>query len=489
MKTKIARTMSTQHPDNVAIPSFASNQTLTGDDEVQEAFYVYSCLGIDEQLWDVEGKEVDNYVVHKLLSKYPDYFRQNRLGEHKFLTIRAPNPDIEKNEAKIIPELIFSIPRNHDVATAFYQEDTSPIFEVVMPMCTSEKPLIRIRELYRHLVKNLPNKKIGDMKLKGWLGNFKPKHIRITPLFETKEEILNSHIYIEKYIQYAKIKDFQRVWYARSDPAMNYGSVAAILLVKVALQRISSLEKKCGISILPIIGLGSAPFRGNFKPSTVRKILEGYPSVQTFTVQSAFKYDYPIKQVIEAIEYLNQTERGKPFEIDEEMALKYIDAIHKDYADTIKEIAPLVNDFSKYIPGRRKRKMHIGLFGYSRNASGIKLPRTITFCAVLYSLGISPELFGLSELTEEDFANIKTGYTNFEYDMGEALQYFNEKNLDLLSPRMKEKISKTAKMFKYEVNREHQEITTKIAKAYRDNDCEAINELVLRAGKIRGFLG
>lgn len=96
MKTKIARTMSTQHPDNVAIPSFASNQTLTGDDEVQEAFYVYSCLGIDEQLWDVEGKEVDNYVVHKLLSKYPDYFRQNRLGEHKFLTIRAPNPDIEK---------------------------------------------------------------------------------------------------------------------------------------------------------------------------------------------------------------------------------------------------------------------------------------------------------------------------------------------------------------------------------------------------------
>ena len=115
MKPKIARAMSTQHPDNVAIPPFASNQTLTGDDEVQEAFHIYSCLGIDEQLWDVEGKEVDNYVVQKLLLKYPDYFKQNKLGKHKFLTIRVPNPDIEKNEAKIIPELMLSIPRNHDV--------------------------------------------------------------------------------------------------------------------------------------------------------------------------------------------------------------------------------------------------------------------------------------------------------------------------------------------------------------------------------------
>ena len=41
-------------------------------------------------------------------------------------------------------------------------------------------------------------------------------------------------------------------------------------------------------------------------------------------------------------------------------------------------------------------------------------------------------------------------------------------------------------MFGYEINPEHQEITTKIVKAYQDNDCSTINELVLRAGKIRG---
>ncbi len=489
MKIKIARTMSTQHPDNVTIPFFASNPTLTGDDEVQEAFYVYSHLGIEEQLWDVEGKEVDNYVVNKLLSKYPDYFKQNKLGEHRFLTLRAPNPDIEKNEAKVLPELIFSIPRNHDIATAFYQQDTTPIFEIVIPMCTSEKPLIRIHEFYKHFITESSQKEIGDIRLDNWLGSFKPKNIRVTPLFETKEEILNSHLHVEKYIQYTKIKDFQRVWYARSDPALNYGSVAAILMVKVALQRLHLLEKKYGVELLPIIGLGSAPFRGNFKPSTVKKILEGYPSVQTFTIQSAFKYDNPLKQVIEAVDYINKTERKEPYLVDEEIALRYIDLIQEDYVDTISEIAPLINDFSKYLPGRRKRKIHTGLFGYSRNASGIKLPRTISFCAVLYSLGIPPEIFGLSKLTGEDLNKIKACYTNIEYDIGEALQYLNEDNLVILPKRIREKILKTIKLFNYKTNQEHYEATAKILKAYQENNHAAVNEWVIHAGKIRGFLG
>ena len=489
MKVKIARTMSTQHPDNVTIPFFASNPTLNGDDEVQEAFYVYSHLGIEEQLWDVEGKEVDNYVVNKLLSKYPDYFKQNKLGEQKFLTLRAPNPEVEKNEAKILPELIFSIPRNHDIATAFYQQETTPIFEIVIPMCTSEKPLIRINEFYKHFITESSHQKIGDVTVEDWLGSYKPKEIRITPLFETKEEILNSSTHIEKYIQYAKIKNFQRVWYARSDPALNYGSVAAVLMVKVALQRLHILEKKYGLELLPIIGLGSAPFRGNFRPSTVKKILNGYPSVQTFTIQSAFKYDYPLKQVIEAVDYINKTGRKEPYPVDEEIALNYIDRIQEDYVDTIKEIAPLINDFSKYLPGRRKRRMHTGLFGYSRNASGIKLPRTISFCAVLYSLGVPPEIFGLSKFTKEDLNKIKSCYTNIEFDLEEALQYLNEDNLVILPERIQEKILKTIKLFNYKINHEHQEATTKILKAYKENNHAVVSELVIHAGKIRGFLG
>jgi len=65
----IPRCMSTQHPDNVQVPFFAEHSDLGGDDEIREAFYAYADLGCDEQMWDVEGKEVDAFVVKKLLSR------------------------------------------------------------------------------------------------------------------------------------------------------------------------------------------------------------------------------------------------------------------------------------------------------------------------------------------------------------------------------------------------------------------------------------
>ena len=55
--------MSTQHPDNVTTPFFATGALLTPDDEVSEAYYAFSHLGCDEQMWDFEGKEVDEHVV------------------------------------------------------------------------------------------------------------------------------------------------------------------------------------------------------------------------------------------------------------------------------------------------------------------------------------------------------------------------------------------------------------------------------------------
>ncbi len=41
-KIHIARCMSTQHPDNVNMPFFASNSVMHGDDEVKEAYYAFS---------------------------------------------------------------------------------------------------------------------------------------------------------------------------------------------------------------------------------------------------------------------------------------------------------------------------------------------------------------------------------------------------------------------------------------------------------------
>ena len=47
----IARCMSTQHPDNVSVPFFSSSDQIGGESEVTEAYYAYSHLGCDEQMW------------------------------------------------------------------------------------------------------------------------------------------------------------------------------------------------------------------------------------------------------------------------------------------------------------------------------------------------------------------------------------------------------------------------------------------------------
>ena len=488
---KISRVMSTQHPDNVTIPFFVENSIMNGDDEVKEAFHVFSDLGIDEQLWDAEGKEVDNFVVKKLLSKHQDYFQKNILGKNKFLTLRVPNPEVEKDEGKILLETLHSIPRNGDIGKKFYRQDSSPIFEIMLPMCSSDKQLIRVHEYYKQIIVGLEEKALfkGDLSLKEWLGELYPKDIRVTPLFETKEAILNADKYVEQYLNFEKIKELQRVWFARSDPALNYGSLANVLIAKIGLMKLYNLKKKIFVDILPILGCGSSPFRGNFKPTNVRSMLKGYPSVQTFTAQSAFKYDFPLKEVMSGIEEIKNTQRKKPFEIDEEFGKKMIDKIEKDYQDSIKLLAPFINEMSQYIPPRRKRKLHIDLFGYARENKGIHLPRAITFCASAYSLGLPPEILGLSTLTSSEIDTVSTSYTTIDKDIQDALKYYNKDNLHYFPLEIQKKIQKALELFSFTIDEEQKKETSHILDAFKKKNTEELKERILHAGRIRQFLG
>src|SRR5207247_4170298 len=110
----------------------------------------------------------------------------------------------------------------------------------------------------------------------------------------------------------ARELDHVRVFIARSDPALNYGYLSAVLLALIALQRLDALERETGVAIYPVIGVGSVPFRGGLAPRTVDRVLATYPSVQTFTIQSAFKYDHPPHAVREGIAKLVAHEREAP---------------------------------------------------------------------------------------------------------------------------------------------------------------------------------
>ena len=471
----IPRTMSTQHPDNVSTPFFASSPVIRGDDEVKEAYYAFSILGCHEQMWDYEGKEVDVFVVKKLLSRYPEFFRTKVLGRDLRLTFRVPNPSWERGEAKLLLETLESIPRCFDTATLFYGEEVAPVFEVILPMVTSHVEIERVYWYYKRFVVGKGEERFfdGDVRIKDWIGEFKPEEISVIPLIEDLPYVLRCDEIVEGYLK-GKDVEYQRVFLARSDLALNYGLVSAVLALKISLVKLWDLGERMGIKIYPIVGFGSAPFRGNLRPDNV-EMVRRWKGVQTFTIQSAFKYDYPEKTVIRAVEYINSRKMGRPEVVEFDKALEIIKKTSGEYRRIVYALADLVNRLAKFVPKRRERKLHIGIFGYSRKLNGKKLPRAIPFCCSLYSIGLPPELLGLSCLNEKELEFVMEICGD---EIEDAYRFYNP-NVRKILP---ECVSRRIPEFDFEIDEEHRCLTDDIIR-------EPNEEKILRAAKIRGFLG
>jgi len=482
---KVPRCMSTQHPDNVNPPFFAAEPELGGEDEIREAYYVFSHLGCDEQMWDCEGKEVDNYVVKKLLTKYQAFFQDHVLGEDLRLTLRVPNPTVERAEAKILLETLESIPRSYDTAGLFYGMDVAPVFEVILPMTSSSSCLNRIHSYYRDFVKGKERLQLADgVTVKEWIGEFRPDEINVIPLFEDYEGMLNAARITGEYLD-GKDLTGQRVFLARSDPAMNYGMVSATILNRIALRDFRDLEEESGVKLYPIIGMGSAPFRGNLRPDNVREVTGEYSGAYTFTVQSSFKYDHEPSEVIGGIRELRSAKPGRASDIDTDRALEIISAYCREYRRQVMDLVDIINRVARYVPGRRKRKLHIGLFGYARSMGNVSLPRAITFTAALYSLGVPPEVLGFNALSSEDLEFIEDVYPGLRRDLGDALRYANPDS-PFLSPEVK---SAVEEYIEPEYDEDHRRVTDEIIRALRVNRTANLQELILEAASQRRFLG
>ena len=438
-ESKIPRTMSTQHPDNVNVPAWSNSEIIDGNAEILEAYFAYETLGCQEVMWDAEGKDVDTRVVRKLLEKYQDFFRGHVIGKDVFLTYRIPNPRIELAEKKVAVETLQNIPVAYDVAASFYQKDVTPIFEVILPFTTDSRELIWLFNYYRKTIAADEEVMLDESTTaEDWVGAFKPKRIKVIPLVEDFASLISVDKIVTPYIDAVQPKGL-RVFIARSDPALNYGLFCATLLSKIALSKLKNLEKTKNVSIYPIIGVGSKPFRGHLSPENVENFLREYRGLTTVTIQSAFRYDYPIEQVKECVNLLNnRLPNGEPTNvepIEESVLLGILQKCRKKYEGMIELLAPLVNSVAAYVPQRRARKLHIGLFGYSRNVAGVNLPRAIPFSAALYSLGIPPEFLGaevLEDLSEQEWRITEKHYTNIEHDLGTVGAYISWENINML---------------------------------------------------------
>jgi phosphoenolpyruvate carboxylase len=524
VERKIPRTMSTQHPDNASMPSWCLSDIIQGDDEIREAYFVYKELGCQEVMWDSEGKDVDTRVVRKLLSNYGEYFRRKILGKDVFLTYRIPNPHIDVVERKIVLETLWNIPVASDVASAFYGKEAEPIFEVILPFTTNSEELIRLFNFYKRGIANSETIELdgSSTKLRDWVGSLRPQKIEVIPLVEDIDSLLRVDEIIDGYLRVIK-PGYIRVFLARSDPALNYGLFCSVLLCKLALSKLYMLSKRSNAAIYPIIGAGSVPFRGHLSPDNVQNFINEYLGAYTVTIQSAFKYDYSIKIVREAVKFLNENlpvDEAVLIEPHEEkILLSIIGKFRSRYQAVIEKLAPLINSVASHVPRRRARKLHIGLFGYSRSVRGIALPRAIPFVASLYSIGIPPELIGagaIQDLNEEEWDTLRRYYVNLEEDLKGAACYLSWQNINMLkdmSRRVTNRSRMSEESLKFALerlladfnsieknlgvklgpvslrHRKHENITSNFFISYLERKDHEARAYLIDAAKVRNFLG
>jgi len=430
--------MATQHPDNASAPFWdkKGNGFVSIYEELPEAMTCFRELGVDEFMWDYEGKYADEAVMDKLFSHYHGYFEKTLLGKEKFLTFRLPNVWQERGYSLIRALMVILTSEDFAGDLGFH---SPPLFEVILPMTENAKQLLYIqksfRELARFKYRTFSHKRVSNSEL-----------IEMIPLVESVESQMEiGHLLYE----YAKLhkKNFKknpvyiRPFLARSDPSLVSGLLATVLANKIALSEISNFSKKTGIKTYPILGAGSLIFRGGLSPDRMKVFVKEYGGISTITMQSAFRYDYPLNKVKKCVEFLSRTLRKtkaqRMTEAETKELKKMVGRFARAYQSALFPVTQDLEGIFAAVPRRRERRLHIGLLGYNRKSGKLNLPRAINFTAAFYSIGIPPEFIGLGRVLKDmspaEIKLLKKFYVNFSYDLKQAGRYLNRENLLILS--------------------------------------------------------
>ncbi len=436
MNRKIPATMATQHPDNAKEAYFLGKKFINTLEEIEECYRMFSELKCTEYMWDWEGKFVDEAVVEKLFQRYHKFFKRRALGRDVFLTFRIPNTDEESGFrlARAFMAILTADDQAQEVGM-----HAPPVFEVILPMTKSAKQLLHVKKTFHQ---------VEEFKRQAFRTKRKDQHeFHVIPLFEGVEDLCGADKVLSEYIEacketFGERPPYLRPFMARSDPALNSGIIPAVLSNKVALHRFDEVSRKYKVPMYPIIGPGCLPFRGGVNPETISETIEEYAGVRTMTIQSAFRYDYPLANVKRAIGLIEKRLPQLEFTALGKREIEDVQWINKTFGNyyqrTVEKIAPLINQIARHVPSRRERMLHIGLFGYSRGVGKVSLPRAITYTAALYSLGVPPEFIGSGRgirdaMRAGKLKTIEKHYKNLRADFVHAGKYLNKENLVALA--------------------------------------------------------
>ena len=430
--------MATQHPDNASAPYWEKDGDafVSVAEELDECIACFKDLGVDEFMWDWEGKYADESVIEKLFSSHYDFFKKNRLGRDIFLTFRLPN--VWKEKGYSLLRALMVMLTSEDVAYDVRLKER-PLFEAILPMTEKAEQIMYIHEAFRKLAR-------FKSQVFNHRENKNTDYLHLIPLVEGVEDQMNVRKLLEKYVKlhkkaYGKKPPYMRPFLARSDPALLSGFIPNVLANKIAISDIYAFGKKQGIPVYPWIGAGSLVFRGGISPRRAKQFVDEYRGIRTVTIQSAFRYDYPLSEVKKAIALLQrEIPKSRAQIIAEEDRGHLKSAIEKFstlYQSTVGELLPNLEPIFRAVPRRRERRQHIGLLAYTRNVGKKTLPRAINFTAACYSLGVPPEFIGLGRalrsLTQKEFEAVHNYYRHLKSDVAEAGKYLNMENIDELT--------------------------------------------------------
>ncbi len=496
--------MATQHPDNASAPYWEKHGDgfVSVQEEISECVSAYRDLGVEEFMWDWEGKYTDEAVIDKLFTKYHDFFQRRHIGRETFLTFRIPNIWHERSYSLMRAFMV--ILTSEDFAKDLGMK-SPPLFEVILPMTERAEELMFLQKTFRRLARF--KTKVFN---RGRTAN--TDYLEIIPLVESVEGQMEIVRLLEKY-RGMHDKAFQkplrslRVFLARSDPAMVSGFIPATLGNKIALARMEEFSKKSGIEIYPVIGAGSLVFRGGLAPGGCGNFLHEYKGVRTLTLQSAFRYDYPSALVKKETEYLNKNAgRHAPRKISEreERVIRGItQKFEKAYRESLRGIVKTMNPIFAAVPRRRERKLHIGFLAYQRKVGDLHLPRAISFTAGFYSIGVPPEFIGLGRTLEmldsREFGVLKKHYVYLKKDVERAGRYLVKENIKMLEKKntawrlVAQDVELAEKIFgislgpKTEKEHEHARLARKALTSLKNK--KALQRAMIQSGKIRRSLG
>lgn len=430
---RIPPAIASQHPDNALAPFWDTTRPfISAFREMEEAVSCFRDLGVSEYMWDWEGKHADAAVIDRLFSDYYAYFSKQQLGRDKFLTFRIPNIWEEKgyNLMQAMTVILSSEDFARDLKFA-----QRPLFEVILPMTERPDQLSHMQKLFQKLAHFKSKEFTSDQPANN-------DYLEMIPLVESVESQLKVADLLTGYVQlhtqqFAREPEYVRLFFACSDSALTSGHLASILGNKLLIARCYEFEQKSGIPVFPFAGPGSLVFRGGLSPYSVDRFLKEYTGVRTVTVQSAFRYDNPTKDVKAAIARLEaelpetpvpRISTGKQAQLEE-----IINQSSKLYRETLNGLAESMQPIFKAVPKRRDRRQHIGLLAYSRSLQGQNLPRAITFTAGFYSVGVPPEFIGagraLASLDSSKLSVLQSVYPSLASDYEAAGRFLNIENL------------------------------------------------------------